>query len=116
MFQLKDKSTLFGINKELSTHDTPVFEKKLDKGIIAEANRDGTIFVDKNASPLQKREAIKHEKVHLDQMSQGRLQYDDYTVTWKKDMKSPPRVYDRASMMEGAHELEWEKEAYNKSK
>jgi len=116
MFQLKNKEALFGINKDTSTHDTPVFEKKLDSGIMAEANRDGTIFVDKSLSPLQKRNAVEHEKVHLQQMQQGKLQYDDYTVTWKKDTKSPARVYTRMTMPEGAHGLPWEKEAYNKTK
>ena len=47
MFQLKNKETLFGINKEASDHGTPVFEKELGDGIEAEANRDGTIFVQK---------------------------------------------------------------------
>ena len=49
MFKLKDKSDLFGINKEASEHGIPVFEKKLEDGIQGEANRDGTIFVQKGA-------------------------------------------------------------------
>ena len=116
MFRLKDKSTLFGINKDTSEHGTPVFEKKLDKGIMAEANRDGTIFVDKSLSPLQKRKAVEHEKVHLDQMAQGKLNYTADTVTWKKDTRSPARVYTRQTMPEGAHGLPWEAEAYQKAK
>ena len=116
MFQLKNKETLFGINKDTSEHGTPVFEKKLDKGIMAEANRDGTIFVDKSLSPLQKKNAVEHEKVHLQQMQQGRLQYDNATVTWKKDTKSPARVYTRQTMPEGARGLPWEAEAYQKAK
>ena len=115
MFRLKDKTTLFGIDKETSTHDTPVFEKNLDPGIMAEANRDGTIFVNKGLSPLQKKDAVEHEKVHLEQMQQGRLQYNDGEVIWKKDTKSPSRVYSRLTMQEGAHNLEWEDEAYKKS-
>lgn len=114
MFKLRNKSDVFGINNDTSTHDTPVFEKNLDDGVMAEANRDGTIFVDKSLSPLQKRDAVEHEKVHLDQMKQGRLQYDDATVTWKKDTKSPSRVYQRATMDEGNPDFEWEAEAYKK--
>lgn len=112
-FKMKHKNQVFGVDST-STFDTPVFEKKLDDGIMAEANRDGTIFVDKSLSPLQKRDAVEHEKVHLEQMQQGKLQYDDYTVTWKKDTKSPPRVYERANMNEGHPDFEWEAEAYNK--
>ncbi len=71
-----------------------------------------------------KKKAVIHEKVHLDQMAQGRFQYDDNTVTWKKDTKSPARVYQRMngqlidkqtgkSAQEGG-DFEWEREAYNK--
>ncbi len=51
----------------------------------------------------------------MDQMAQGRLQYDDNTVTWKKDTKSPARVYKREDMQEGAKNLPWEDEAYKNS-
>jgi len=116
MFKLKDKSTLFGINKDTSEHGTPVFEKKLDKGIMAEANRDGTIFVQKGLSQDKVNKAVEHEKVHLDQMAQGKLNYTADTVTWKKDTRSPARVYTRQTMPEGAHGLPWEAEAYQKAK
>ena len=53
---------------------------------------------------------IDHEKVHLDQMDRGDLDYDDETVTWKG------KKYSRADMKEGAKNLPWEKEAYNKVK
>jgi hypothetical protein len=116
MFKLKDKSTLFGINKEASTDSTPVFEKNLEPGIEAEANRDGTIFVKKGMSQKKINDAVAHEKVHLEQISQGRLNYDQNTVTWKKDTRSPARVYTRQSMAEGAKNLPWEKEAYQRTK
>tara|TARA_B110000908_G_scaffold172086_1_gene237522 strand:- start:1086 stop:1430 length:345 start_codon:yes stop_codon:yes gene_type:complete len=114
MFRLKDKSTLFGIDKETSTHDTPVFKKDLEGNVMAEANRDGTIFVQKGLSAKQTQDAVEHEKVHIEQMQQGRLQYDENTVTWKKDTKSPARVYKRLNMNEGDPNFEWEKEAYKK--
>ena len=57
-------------------------------------------------------------------MAQGRLHYDDNQVTWKKDTKSPSRVYKRVggqlidektgeSAQEGG-DFEWEREAYKK--
>jgi len=91
-FKLKDFSDLVGIDKETSTYNTPVFKKALEGGILGEANNDGTIFIDKSLKGKDKKEAVAHEKVHLDQMAQGRLQYDNNTVTWKKDTKSPARV------------------------
>jgi hypothetical protein len=115
-FKLKVKESLFGIDRSASEFGTPVFMKDLDGSVLAEANRDGTIFIDKGASRKDVNAAIEHEKVHLQQMKQGRLDYTDDTVIWKKDTKSPARVYKRAQMMEGAKNLEWEAEAYKKSK
>ena len=111
-FKLKDKSTLFGYDEQTSTFDTPVFEKDLGDQVMAEANRDGTIFINKGLSAKQKKDAVGHEKVHLNQMLQNRLNYTDSEVTWKRDTKSPMKVYKRQDMQEGAANLEWEKEAY----
>lgn len=114
-FKLKDFAHLVGIDKETSTYNTPVFKKDLNGGVLAEANNDGTIFIDKSLKGKDKEEAVKHEQVHMDQMKQGKLQYNDNEVIWKKDTRSPARVYSRATMNEGARELPWEKEAYKKS-
>ena len=111
-FKLKDKSTLFGYDEQTSTFDTPVFEKDLGDQVMAEANRDGTIFINKGLSAKQKENAIEHEKVHLNQMHQNRLNNTDNEVTWKRDTKSPMKVYKRQDMQEGAVNLEWEQEAY----
>ncbi len=123
-FKLKSKADLFGYNEELSTFGRPVFEKSLDKDVIAEANRDGTTFVDKNVSDKKKREAIPEENNHHDQMSQNRLDYNNDIVTWKKNTMSPARVYKRdkgllISMHDGKSDYEggdfpWEKEAKTK--
>jgi hypothetical protein len=53
--------------------------------------------------------------VHLDQLASGRLQYSADSVTWKRDTKSPARVYSRATMNEGHPDFEWEDEAYKQS-
>ena len=122
-FKLKSKGELFGINEELSEFGRPVFEKNLGKDVIAEANRDGTTFVDGNASVKEKRGAIEHENVHHDQMMQNRLQYNNEEVIWKRDTRSPTRKYERVGgalfsagqkLEEGHSDFEWEKEAYKK--
>ena len=115
-FKLKHISDVIGIDKETSTYNNPVFKKNLEPGVMAEANNDGTIFIDKSLKGKEKTDAVAHEKVHLDQMQQGKLQYTDNTVTWKKDTRSPARVYTRANMLEGAKNLPWEKEAYKQTK
>jgi len=125
-FNLKQFADLVGIDKETSTYGTPVFKKDLGGNILAEANNDGTIFIDKSLKGKDKEKAIDHEQVHLDQMKQGKLQYDNNTVTWKKDTKSPARVYDRVNgklidrktgkaAVEGNENFDWENEAYKNS-
>lgn len=124
-FKLKEFTDLVGIDKETSTYNTPVFKKNLEGDILGEANNDGTIFIDKSLKGKAKQEAVDHEQVHLDQMAQGKLQYTDNEVIWKKDTKSPARVYARIggrlidkktgkSDVEGGA-FEWEKDAYENS-
>lgn len=100
------------ITNKVKMGQTPVIRKDLEGGVIAEANNDGTIYVDKDVkkgSALE-REAVAHEKIHLDQMNRGDLDYDDDYVYWKG------KAYPRSNMNEGAKNLPWEKEAYNKTK
>ena len=52
---------------------------------------------------------IAHEKVHLDQFDRGDLDYDNETVTWKG------KTIARSQINEGAQNLPWEKEAYDKT-
>ena len=92
--------------------DAPIIVKSLENGIEAEANKDGTIFVDEsvNLDTKKGKEIIEHEKVHLDQMERGDLDYDDNYVYWKGEK------YSRRNMNEGSKHLPWEKEAYKKEK
>ena len=94
------------------SQDPPIIKKDLEDGVLAEANKDGSIYVDRSVklNTTRASKIIDHEKVHLDQMDRGDLDYDDKTVTWKG------KKYSRADMKEGAKNLPWEKEAYNKVK
>jgi hypothetical protein len=76
---------------------------------MGEANNNGSILIDKDLSTKDKKRAIAHEKVHLDQMERGDLNYDNNYVYWKG------KKYPRSTMVEGAKNLPWEKEAYNKT-
>jgi hypothetical protein len=77
------------INKKLSfkTYDAsvsgnPVIRKKLDEGILGEANMDGSIFIsDKIAvnSPMEK-QVLLHEMRHATDMKLGKLAYNDNSV------------------------------------
>jgi hypothetical protein len=91
---------------KLSLDNTPIYQIDEEDGIMGRANKNGSITLNKNLSPLEQEDVIKHEKVHLDQMNRGDLNYDDKYVYWK-GKKMP-----RSKMDEGAKNLPWEKEAY----
>jgi len=89
--------------------ETPVYYVDMEDGVLGKANNNGTIIIDKNLSPAQAKNVIKHEQVHIDQMKRGDLDYDDNYIYWKG------RIIPRSSIKEGDKNLPWEKEAYNKS-
>ena len=65
--------------------DTPIFRKNLGKGILGEANRDGSIFIDKSVKPgsKQEQEVIAHETQHAEDMASGKLDYGyDYVYDY----------------------------------
>ena len=86
--------------------NTPIYQVDMEDGVMGKANNNGTIIVNKNLDPSEIDDVVSHEKVHLDQMKRGDLDYDDENVYWKG------KKYPRASMKEGAKNLPWEKEAY----
>ena len=95
---------------KLSMDNTPIYQMETDEGVLGQANKNGSIIVDKNLSPLEQEDVIKHEKVHLQQMERGDLDYDNDNVYWK-GKKIP-----RSTMDEGDKNLPWEKEAYRANK
>ncbi|HIK87498.1 MAG TPA: hypothetical protein EYG07_03270 [Alphaproteobacteria bacterium] len=99
-------------NKEELQFGENIIQKDLDTDIIAEANKNGTIYLDKDIdlNSDKAKEAISHEKQHLAQMNRGDLDYDDDHVYWKG------KKYPRQEMNEGSKRLPWEKEAYSKTK
>ena len=77
-FKLKSHSDVFGIHEKTSQFGTPVIVKDdLESGVQAEANRDGTICVSDKLSDKQIEGAVEHEKIHLDQIAQGRFLYSE---------------------------------------
>lgn len=95
---------------KLSMDNTPIYQIDEEEGVMGRANKNGSIILNKNLSPLEQEDVIKHEKVHLDQMERGDLDYDDKYVYWKG--KRMPR----SKMDEGNKSLPWEKEAYKANK
>ena len=90
--------------------NTPIYSTDMDNNVLGMAQSNGAILINKDISPLELRKSktISHEKVHIDQMKRGDLDYTDTHVTWKG------KKYSRATMKEGSKKLPWEMEAYKK--
>ena len=96
--------------------NTPIFRKKLDKGVLGEANNDGSIFISKNVKPgsEQEKTVIKHEGQHAKDMKAGILNYGDDWVRYQG--KTYPRKdgkikYNGKWHEEGDDVFPWEKRA-----
>jgi hypothetical protein len=96
-------------NPPYKIDNTPVYHVDMEEGVLGKANNNGTIILNKDLEPHQIPEVVAHEKVHIDQMRRGDLDYDDDYVYWKG------KKYSRAQMKEGAKNLPWEAEAYRKA-
>ena len=84
-----------------------------DNGLVAKANDNGTMIVNKNI-PLNsklRKQAESHEDHHLKDMMDGKLAYDDNAVYHNLDGKGVKRV-DRKNFDESNKNLPWEKQAY----
>jgi len=90
--------------------NTPIYSVDLGGDVLGKANNNGSILVDINVKPKDKKKVIDHEMVHIDQFKRGDLDYDNKNVYLKN------KTYPRSKMQEGAKNLPWEKEAYNKTK
>ena len=85
---------LLGVNEKHSTLDVPVFEKDLGKA-WGYADLDRSITINKNLDENQKEQAVRHEKLHVLQMRQGKTWYDSKNVYHKPTKGSPILKYKR---------------------
>jgi len=96
-------------NPPYTIDNTPIYQVDMEDGVMGKANNNGTIIINKDVPINKIQDVINHEKVHIDQMKRGDLNYDDKYVYWKG------KRYSRAQMQEGAKNLPWEAEAYRRS-
>ena len=96
-------------NPPYKLDNTPIYNVDLGEGVLGKANNNGTILINKDLNPNQIEKVVDHEMIHIDQFKRGDLDYDDNNVYWKG------KTYSRSQMQEGAKNLPWEKEAYNKA-
>ena len=96
-------------NPPYKVDNTPIYRVDMEDDVMGKANNNGSIVINIDLEPSKINEVIAHEKVHLDQMERGDLDYDNDNVYWKG------KTYSRADMEEGAKNLPWEAEAYRKA-
>jgi hypothetical protein len=105
----------FKIKPPYNIDNTPIYFVEEEDGVLGRANMNGTITINnKVKSPNQVKEIIKHEKVHIDQMKDGRLAYDDNNIYHRKSGKGKWSTVKRSKQADGSPVTWWEKEAYNK--
>ncbi len=99
----------FKLTAPFPIDNTPIYHVDMEEGVMGKANNNGTIIINKDVPINKIQDVVNHEKVHIDQMKRGDLDYDDKYVYWKG------KKYSRAQMQEGAKNLPWEAEAYRKA-
>ena len=104
----------FSHSREEASPGTPLYRKKLDGRIKAEANKDGTIFIDESveSGSNEERRILTHEMKHLTEMKLGKLDYNDNYIKW--DGRTYPRkkgkiLYNGEWTSEGSKDFPWEK-------
>ena len=114
------------INKKLSfkTYDAsvsgnPVIRKKLDEGILGEANMDGSIFISDEIavnSPME-RQVLLHEMRHATDMKLGKLAYNDDSVYYdgvtypRETINGKDMIKVDGKWKEAGDDFPWEKTA-----
>ena len=99
---------------DASIPGTPILRKDLEKGIMAEANDDGSIFLSNKVEPgsAEERKILMHEMQHLVDMRVGKLSYTDDDITWMGETyerKKGKINYNGKWLPEGSTEFPWER-------
>jgi hypothetical protein len=107
------KSSLSFKQEDASVPGTPVLRRDLEKGILGEANNDGSIFISDKVQPgsEQEKEILLHEMVHMTDMKTGKLGYTDNSVTYRGETFPRQKghiFYNEQWMPEGSKMLPWE--------
>ena len=93
----------------------PVFRKKLEDGVLAEANMDGSIYISEDIRPDDPMlaQAMAHEMQHVTAIKLGTETYDDYNVyfqgeTWERNNGFITNPHTGEKLVEGDKRLPWE--------
>ena len=100
---------------DLSVPGIPVYKKKLEEGILGEANMDGSIYVSdavEDDDPMMNR-VLSHEAQHITAMKIGNETYDDNAVyfngeVWPRGEGYIMNPHTGKKLKEGDPSLPWE--------
>ena len=111
-----------GGDPDASVPGTPVIRKKLEKGILGEANMDGSIYISDKIMPgsEEEKQIINHEMRHATDMRIGKLEYGDDYIKYNGDTfvretrngKDMINIYGEWKEA-GDHGFPWEDDANN---
>ena len=105
-----------------SVPGTPVIMKKLAKGILGEANMDGSIYMSDTLDPNSPefRQTLNHEMRHATDMRIGKLAYTDDSITYngevfpRENIKGKDMIQVDGKWKEAGHTgFPWEDDANN---
>ena len=100
----------FKIKPPYVIDNTPLYHLDFEEdGLLGRADKNGNILINKKITdPEQRKDVIRHEEVHIQQLKSGVLDYDAENVYYKG------KTYPRSTFDEGNSNLPWEKPANNK--
>ena len=121
--EIKDKMR---ISKDhMSIPGTPIIRKDLGKGIMGEANMDGSIYISNLVEPdsEEEREVLIHEMRHATDMKIGKLKYEDDYIKYNGETYKRQTIegkdminYENEWIQAGSNKFPWELEANNGNK
>ena len=107
---------------DASVPGTPVIRVPLEKGVLGEANMDGSIYVNEQIIPdsFEERQVVSHEMRHATDIKIGKLEYGDFHIKWNGET-FPRETIDGKDMIQvdgewkeaGDGDFPWENEANN---
>jgi hypothetical protein len=109
-------------NPDISVPGTPVIRKRLAKGIMGEANMDGSIYISDKIVPgsFEERQTISHEMRHATDIKIGKLEYGDNYIKYngetfpRQTIKGKDMIYANGEWSEaGDGNFPWEDDADN---
>ena len=106
----------FKLKSPYEVDNTPIYFVKEEDGVLGRTNMNGSITInDEVRDPNQIKEIINHEKVHCQQIKDGRLAYDNKNIYHRESGKGEWNIQKRSEKGDGSPVTWWEKEAYNQN-